>query len=92
MAELTDLKIVKIFAGNSKDGKSVFEEIPMFSLGSRNFKLAASPSLALGVAKGDTVEIDESTGDYSVVVGFRLIDYSLGKQLRSFDLPFLYCC
>tara|TARA_A100001391_G_scaffold86195_3_gene56580 strand:- start:215 stop:1381 length:1167 start_codon:yes stop_codon:yes gene_type:complete len=25
-------------------------------------------------------------------VGFRLIDYSLSKQLRSFDLPFLYCC
>lgn len=67
MAELTDLKIVKIYAGDSGDGKAVFEEIPMFSLGSRSFKLAASPSLALGLAKGDTIELDESTGDYSVV-------------------------
>ncbi|TVU68776.1 hypothetical protein FQP86_13445 [Cobetia crustatorum] len=25
-------------------------------------------------------------------VGFRLIDYSLSKQLRSFGLPLLHCC
>ncbi|WP_442872645.1 tripartite tricarboxylate transporter TctB family protein [Cobetia sp. D5] len=27
-----------------------------------------------------------------IAVGFRLIDYSLRKQLRSFDLPLLHCC
>ncbi|WP_219815858.1 MULTISPECIES: hypothetical protein, partial [Cobetia] len=27
-----------------------------------------------------------------LAVGFRLIDYSLGKQLRSFGLPLLHCC
>lgn len=40
----------------------------------------------------ESLQLSDSVSEEHLVVGFRLIDYSLRKQLRSFDLPPLHCC
>lgn len=58
-------QVIKIFVGASTAGKPVFEEVHVDPVGTQ-FRLLQSPGLALGLAAGDLVEVDDS-GMYRVV-------------------------
>jgi Domain of unknown function (DUF4265) len=61
-----DSPTVDLRVGEKRSGEAVHEEVPVTPLGSRRFRLLASPTLALGAAAGDEIEVDEQ-GVYSVV-------------------------
>jgi len=61
-----DSPTIDLRAGEKPSGEPVHEEIPVQPLGGRQFRLLASPTLALGVAAGDQVEMDDQ-GGYSIL-------------------------
>jgi hypothetical protein len=61
-----DSPTIDLRAGESPSGEGVYEEVPVTPLGARRYRLLASPTLALGTAAGDEIELEPS-GAYSVV-------------------------
>ncbi|MDC0762891.1 DUF4265 domain-containing protein [Brevibacillus sp. AG] len=59
------LTLIKVFAGKSSQG-TVLEELPAEYLSDQKFKLCASPGLALGLAKGDTIKLHPN-GDFDLI-------------------------
>ncbi|MDA8453804.1 DUF4265 domain-containing protein [Acidovorax sp. GBBC 3334] len=55
---------IKIFAGNNKNG-NVYEELPAKPVENEKYELLASPGLVLGLAKGDTITLNE--GEYKLI-------------------------
>jgi hypothetical protein len=54
-----DTPTVDLRVGVRRSGEPVHEEVPVTPVGSRRFRLLASPTLALGAAAGDEIEVDE---------------------------------
>jgi Domain of unknown function (DUF4265) len=61
-----DTPTVDLLVGVRRSGEPVHEEVPVTPVGSRRFRLLASPTLVLGAAAGDEIEVDEQ-GVYSIV-------------------------
>jgi Domain of unknown function (DUF4265) len=61
-----DSPTVDLRVGEKQSGEAVHEEVPVAPLGSRRYRLLTSPTLALGAAAGDEIEVD-AKGVYSVV-------------------------
>ncbi|WP_442602863.1 DUF4265 domain-containing protein [Paenibacillus sp. KN14-4R] len=59
------LTLIKVFAGTNSQG-AVLEELPAEYLSDQKFKLCASPGLALGLAKGDTIKLHPN-GDFELI-------------------------
>ncbi|MEZ1323880.1 DUF4265 domain-containing protein [Pseudomonas fluorescens] len=50
--------LIEVFAGTS-DEDPVFEELPARQLGSATYELLSSPGLALNMARGDVISIED---------------------------------
>ncbi|MDK8180097.1 DUF4265 domain-containing protein [Paenibacillus sp. UMB4589-SE434] len=59
------LTLIQVFAGTYSEG-TVLEELPAEYLSDQKFKLCASPGLALGLAKGDTIKLHPN-GDFELI-------------------------
>lgn len=59
------ITLIKVFAGTNSQG-TVLEELPAEYLIDQKFKLCASPGLALGLAKGDTIKLLPH-GDFELI-------------------------
>lgn len=59
------ITLIKVFAGTNSQG-TVLEELPAEYLSDQKFKLCASPGLALGLAKGDTIKLLPH-GDFELI-------------------------
>ncbi|WP_339203994.1 DUF4265 domain-containing protein [Paenibacillus sp. FSL K6-3182] len=59
------LTLIKVIADTNSQG-TVLEELPAEYLSDQKFKLCASPGLALGLAKGDTIKLHPS-GDFELI-------------------------
>ncbi|WP_279309484.1 DUF4265 domain-containing protein [Pseudomonas koreensis] len=57
---------IHVFAGNSSDGP-VYEELPARHLGTTAYELLSSPGLALNMARGDVISI-ENKNTHAVVL------------------------
>lgn len=57
---------IQVFAGNSSDGP-VYEELPARHVGATAYELLSSPGLALNMARGDVISI-ENKNTHSVVL------------------------
>jgi hypothetical protein len=57
--------LIQVFAGDSDD--SVFEELPARQVGAATYELLSSPGLALNMARGDVISI-ENRNTHAVVL------------------------
>ncbi|RIJ08309.1 DUF4265 domain-containing protein [Pseudomonas sp. 91RF] len=66
MVDKTSSVHIQVFAGNSSDGP-VYEELPARHVGATAYELLSSPGLALNMARGDVISI-ENKNTHSVVL------------------------
>ncbi|TRV79529.1 DUF4265 domain-containing protein [Streptomyces sp. 130] len=60
---------IRLLAGKKTSGEPVFEEVPVEELTPPGeYRLLASPGLVLGVACGDVVRVDSTTGEFDVLL------------------------
>lgn len=88
---------IVVKAGTRGDGESVFERLPAEALGEGLYRVLRSPAFAPGIARGDTVKVDddgncrvlEHSGLLVVRVfaraGISAMTATLGPALNSFD-------
>lgn len=62
---MSELTWIKVFVGTTSTG-TVLEELPADYLSDQTFKLCASPGLALGLAKGDTIKLHPN-GEFELI-------------------------
>ena len=62
--EDSDTKTIKIFAGKSTDGHAVYEELPVKKISQDKYLLLSSPGIVLGLARGDEIIFEISSGKF----------------------------
>ncbi len=63
-----DIETIHVLAGQS-DSRAVMEELPTKRLPGNKFLLLASPGLALNIAKGDIIQLDENNSPINIERG-----------------------
>lgn len=58
--------VVKLVAAQNR-GEPVYENVLADSVGGRRVRLAHTPGLVLGLAAGDIIEVDSTTGEHDLV-------------------------